>query len=163
MPQRGDKRGRWKAFADANPLRRERHSWMLTAAVPVALVAVSLIFALQPRQAAGATPPCVIQGPQWTQHMPALGAGHPASVLKGHLYVVMPPQYGCAKARRTLARIFPLIPPHAKAHTLLRGGPPGWVCYASGSSRPTDITFAGLCQNQQHAFLEWGPYQAPLR
>jgi len=77
-------------------------------------------------------------GPQWTQHMPALGAGHPASVLKGHLYVVMPPQYGCAKARRTLARIFPLIPPHAKAHTLPRGGPPGWVCYASGSSRPTE-------------------------
>ena len=163
MPWRDDDQGLWKAFAGASSLRRERRSWVLTAAVLVLLVAASLIVVLRPERAAGATTPCVIQGPQWTQHVPALGAGHPASVLTGRLYVVMPPQYGCAKARRTLARIFPLMPPHAKAHTLLRGGPPGWVCYSSGSSRPTDISFAGLCQNPQHAFLEWGPYRSPSR
>ena len=126
----------------------------------VLVVMTGVIVPLQMQSAAGSTPSCVVQGPQWTQHMPALGAGHPASVLKGRLYVVMPPQYGCAKAKTTLARIFPRIPPHARAHDVLRGAPTGWVCYSSGAP-PADVTYAGLCQNGQHGFLEWGPYRPP--
>ena len=132
-------------------------------AAPALVAAVALGAPPPEPAAAAATPSCVIRGPQWTQHIPAMGAAYPAQVLKGRLYVVMPPQYGCAKARQTLARIFPLIPPHAKAHAVLRGGPPGWVCYSSGSGGPTDITYAGLCQSSRHAFLEWGPYRAPTR
>ena len=144
--------------------RGELRSRLLGAAglMPLAVIAAGALMSMQPAHAAG-SPPCVVQGPQWTQHIPSLGAGHPASILKGRFYVVMPPQYGCAKAKRVLARIFPLIPPHAKAHDLLRGGPPGWVCRSSGSSRPTDVTFAGLCQNDAHAFFEWGPYSPPTR
>ena len=159
--RRGTSERLWRVVVFASVFRFGLRSWAFAALV-LALVVASALVCLPSGRAAGGTPSCVIRGPQWTQHIPALGVGHPAMVRKGRLYVVMPPRYGCARARKTLARIFPLMPPHARAHDRLRGAPAGWECFSSGSNTPADMTFAGLCQGPKGAFLEWGPTDHPL-